>query len=94
MNSNRSLRSNTNLAGRISPNLQSTRADSRSSSPMNNSLSRIREDNGEINLSPMKNFNDGDRRFHQIAFERCADRTDRELITDREKFVQGKLANI
>ncbi len=97
MNSNRSLRSNTNLTGRNSPNLQTSRADSslnRSSSPLNNQLSRVREEDRETNFSPAKNFSDGDRKFHRIAFERCADPPDREAITNRERLVQGKSFNI
>jgi hypothetical protein len=97
MNSNRSLRSNTNLTGRTSPNIPTTRTDSslnRSASPMNTQYSRIREEDRDINFSPAKNFNENDRKFHRIAFERCADPPDREIITNREKFVQGKSANV
>ena len=93
MNSNRSLRSNTNLTGRTSPNIQTSKAD-RSSPPINNQFSRVREADRETNFSSVKNFTDGDRKFHRTAFERCSDPPDREAITNRERFVQGKSFHI
>lgn len=95
MNSNRSLRSSTNITtGRASPNLPTTKNDNfnnRSSSPLNNRLAAVREQDKETNGSPSKYFNDDDRRFHKITFERCADPPDRSFITNRDKFGQGKL---
>lgn len=93
MNSNRSLRSNTNITGRASPTLQTIKNDSvppRTSSPLSNRLTAVKEQDYERNQSPVKNFNDDDRKFHKVAFERCADPPQRFLITNRDKFCQGK----
>jgi len=94
MNSNRSLRSNTNIAGRTSPNLPASRIDSltnRSSSPLNNRLSSVREQDNETKETPPKNFTENDRNFHRVAFDRCVNPTERPIITNREKFGQGIL---
>jgi len=92
MNSNRSLRSNTNIAGRTSPNFPASRIDSltnRSSSPLNNRLSSVRELDNETKETPTKNFTESDRNFHKVAFDRCANPPERFIITHREKFGQG-----
>jgi len=94
MNSNRSLRSNTNITGRTSPNFQTSRADSstnRTSSPLNNRLSSVRELDNETKEPPSKNFTENDRNFHRVAFDRCANPPERSIITNREKFGQGIL---
>ncbi|CAF1240094.1 unnamed protein product [Rotaria sordida] len=96
MNSNRSLKSNTSLGGRISPNVQVTKSDyltNRSSSPpisISNSRSPLsrQQDRGK-NEYPLKNFSDDDIKYHKVVFERCADLPTRVSITNREKFVQA-----
>lgn len=97
MNSNRSIRGNTNLAGRTSPNYQSLRSDSsinRSSSPplsiANSRSSLLRQQDYGRNENAMKTFNDVDIKFFKLAFEKCADPPGRLQITNREKFGQGK----
>lgn len=77
MNSNRSLKSNTSLNSRLSNN--------RASSPINPRLSALQEEENEL---PRKTFNDADRKFHKLVFERCANQPERKLITNREKFNQ------
>lgn len=77
MNSNRSLKSNTSLNSRLSNN--------RASSPINPRLSALREEENDL---PRKTFNDADRKYHRLVFERCADLPERRLITNREKFDQ------
>jgi hypothetical protein len=96
INSNRSIRSNTNIGGRASPNFETAKPLSftnRPSSPTlplsNNRLSSIRLQDSNKSESPTKNFNDDDVKYHKIVFERCADPSDRVSITNREKFVQG-----
>ncbi|CAF2879999.1 unnamed protein product [Rotaria sp. Silwood2] len=95
MNSNRSIKSNASLGGRVSPSFQVSRSDyltNRSSSPplsISNSRSSLsrQQDRGK-NEYPLKNFNDDDIKFHKVVFERCAELPTRLSITNREKFVQ------
>jgi hypothetical protein len=94
MSFNRSFKNNPNIPDRTSPNLQTTKYDSltnRSSTPplstSNTRLSSLQEQENE------KYFNEDDKRFHRVVFERCADPPERKLITHREKFVQGKLTS-
>ncbi len=97
INSNRSIRSNTSIGGRASPNLETVRPSSfanRPSSPTlplsNNRLSSsFRLQDSSKSEPPTKHFNDDDLKYHKIVFERCADPPDRIFITNREKFVQG-----
>ncbi|CAF3451160.1 unnamed protein product [Rotaria sp. Silwood1] len=96
MYSNRSIKSNTSLGGRTSPNFQISKSDfltNRSSSPplsISNSRSSLsrQQDHGK-NEYPVKNFSDDDIKFHKVVFERCADLSTRLSITNREKFVQA-----
>jgi hypothetical protein len=93
MSYNQSFKSNTNIGGRSSPNFQTTKPDSvliRSSSPINNRLSHVREHENE---SPSRRFNDDDNKFHKISFERCAEPPQRIAITNREKFGRGQLVH-
>lgn len=97
MNSTRSLKSNSGATGRASPNLAAKKLDSsfnRPSSPLTNTnrLSYLRDrDNDEhLNLSPVKGFTEDDRRYHKVVFERCVDSPNRQVISNREKFEQGK----
>ncbi|CAF4038725.1 unnamed protein product, partial [Rotaria sp. Silwood1] len=98
MYSNRSIKSNTSLGGRTSPNFQISKSDfltNRSSSPplsISNSRSSLsrQQDRGK-NEYPVKKFSDDDIKFHKVVFERCADLSIRPSITNREKFVQENI---
>jgi hypothetical protein len=97
MSFNKAIRSNTNLSGRTSPSLTTKRSDSflnRSSSPplpaTNNRSSYLQHQDNGRSESPARTFNDDDVKFHKTAFERCADLSGRNLITNQEKFIQGK----
>jgi hypothetical protein len=99
MSFNKSLKSNTNLGGRTSPNLPTKRSDSfianRTSSPplpaTNNRLSFLQQQENSKSESPTKHFSDDDIKFHKTVFERCAGLPGRTLITNRDKFIQGKV---
>lgn len=97
MNSTRSLKSNPGSTGRMSPNLGAMKFDgssNRPSSPLTNvnRLSHFRKPNNDeqFSISPVKGFSEDDRRYHKTVFDRCVDSPNGHLITNREKFGQGK----
>ena len=97
MSLNRSLRSNTSLTGRVSPNPSTAKLDqlnnSRSASPpplaLNSRSSSTRLQDDGRSLAPTKPLNEDDMKFYRAAFERCAAPPDRRMIVNRDKFHQG-----
>ena len=92
MNSDRSLRSQTNI-GRASPSFSAIKHENlanRPSSPLvNNRLSAIRESDNQKSDWSTKSFSEDDTKYHRIVFQRCADFMKEDIITNRDKFIQG-----
>ncbi|UJR30828.1 hypothetical protein I4U23_018345 [Adineta vaga] len=93
MNSDRSIRSQTNLGGRASPSIPITKPNNRengSSSPLlNNRLSALRQQDNHKSDWSAKTFTEDDIKYHRTVFERYADFLKRDVITNFEKFNQA-----